>query len=79
MLTPTAPDLPMRCRTNIAVAWLFTAATIAALWIEYRHYVKMRFKWLTLPRTHNYSVMVRSSHSACQPALRCAPPAHEAA
>lgn len=29
------------------------------LWLEYRSYIALRFKWLTLPRTHNYSIMVR--------------------
>lgn len=45
-------------RTNIAAAWLFTAFTVGLLWLEYRSYIALRFKWLTLPRTHNYSVMV---------------------
>lgn len=45
-------------RTNIAATWLFTAFTVGLLWLEYRSYIALRFKWLTLPRTHNYSVMV---------------------
>ncbi len=45
-------------RTNIAASWLFSAFTIGLLWLEYRSYIALRFKWLTLPRTHNYSVMV---------------------
>jgi hypothetical protein len=49
-----------RYRTNIAALWLFTAATIVLLVLEYRHYIDLRFKWLTLARTHNYSVMVRT-------------------
>lgn len=45
--------------TNIAATWLFTAFAVGLLWLEYRSYIALRFKWLTLPRTHNYSVMVR--------------------
>lgn len=47
-------------RTNIAATWLFTAFAVGLLWLEYRSYIALRFKWLTLPRTHNYSVMVRT-------------------
>lgn len=46
-------------RTSIAGAWFFTAITIALLAYEYRRFIKLRFTWLTLPRTHNYSIMVR--------------------
>lgn len=51
------PSLPPHS-TNIAATWLFTAFAVGLLWLEYRSYIALRFKWLTLPRTHNYSVMV---------------------
>lgn len=46
------------CRANIAGAWLFTALSLGLLAYEYRRFIKLRFVWLTLPRTHNYSIMV---------------------
>ena len=54
----TAGDYSPIYRTVVAMAYIYTIITIYFIYYEYKHFMRLRFKFLSLPRAHNYSIMV---------------------